>query len=545
MRVRIVRPAVWALGVYLLSLGCFGTRHRNDGGALENPSTPTVEDISSSVETYLTRESEAFWKGWTTGAPMPPSVNAPGADLAETQRTLALLRDAKSKASADPTRVATIDRLIVFFATQSLASLPPVPTDETFESHGEKLPLAALDAILANTADGARRRKIFSDAGAALERRRSGQTARMQLLTTRASELGFPSLTSFAEAARNASAQRLEALADDVLLQSQDGWESLLDSLAKEELNQPRASLSAADLPRLFRPVFVDDAFPREKQVERLTRIAGSLGFELDAIDGFVFDSESRASKQSAPLALPVHVPDDVRLSIRPGGGYLGESTAMSELGRALAYAHVRAEQPYALTQLAPGLLGETSAVLFRDLLANRGYLEGTYKATGARRTRHLRVVSTYRLYELRRNAAIVLASVRATRDPAQWDSVVKSVYERALALPLDANAVRAFATEVDPLWAHAPRFEASVLAPMLAASLQQKYGNVWWTEREAGRFLESLWADGGASNATELASRLSTSGLSSQPALVNLGGELKILLLKRPASAQTEGTVP
>jgi hypothetical protein len=259
------------------------------------------------------------------------------------------------------------------------------------------------------------------------------------------------------------------------------------------------------DLPRLFYTAHEPRAFPAGRLGANADATLAALGLPRTAIAGLTLDLEPRAGKSPRPLALPVRLPGDVRLSAVGLGGAPETRAFLHELGAALYYAHVRAPAAE-LRRLGPAYATGTWARLFEGLAGDPTWLaERTGLGTHAL-AREVRAALAEDLHEARLLAARLLLEVESARAGSPPDEMRARLLSRALARPLDAEEAGRIHLDPDPLLQSADSLRALLLAAQVEAFLTRRAGGPWWRSPEAGAWLVGTWAAGSRLTAEETA---------------------------------------
>lgn len=487
--------------------------------------------ISRQVAALLRTQEELLWKNWVEGAPLDLPATYRGKESLFSAESLRLVRSARQSASnsLDARAWSHLNAYLLGEAigralSEEDLAIANLEGSLTFTSAGTEYAYRELPRLLANERTAAKRSTLYAAATPAAERLSASLRRREEKLRTLLPTLGYDSWSAYAEATALLRLQPLASLAEDVLALSDGAYKTLLAERAARELASAEPKPKKCDLPRLFPSPSLDAVFPKEQVRARADATLRGLGFELSGFKGLTLDVRELPQKNPRPLAVAVSIPNDVRVSVRPAGGVRAQGNLFHELGHALYSLHVRQER-FELAKLGGSGQAEAYASLFENLLGDSAWLEDKAGLSSELQGQHLAQWRAQRLYALRRAAGRFLFQVKAaSAEPAEHAELYRTIMGRALGVPLGPDDLARYRVEADDFFKTADELQGWALAGQLAKALREKYGSAWWKQRDAGKFLESLWARGSALSVEELSLQLSTSGLRAEPLLGQLG---------------------
>lgn len=502
------------------------------------PPADPLPAIRVDVEALLRDQAEAYWKAWTTGAAVDPSVAWVGRERLLSAEALRHVTESLARAKGEERR--GLAHLRVFLVGEHLAqasahaaeALGAAEAQATFAWEGRPVPLGELAAALSAEADAGRRAALEKAHASAAARLAPLAQAETRALEAAARRLGAADLISLAGELRGEPPQALADLAEAVLGATDGVWRELAEDLARRELGMPLSELHSRDLPRLVRLSHEARAFPAARLLEDGAAALHPLGIELGALPGLVVDAGPRPGKNPRPLMLPVEVPGSVRLSALAAGGAAEARAFLRELGAGVALANVKspavefrrlgpASWIGAWARLLGALVGHPSWLAERAGLGNHGL------------GREVRAAWLERLFEVRLAAARVAAEVESSRAPAGATAVRARILGRVLGGGADA-AEAARVLPRDPLLQCAEIVRAELLAAQAEAFLSARAGGpAWWRSRQNGEWLRRTWAEGSRPTAEELARALGYSAL--EPSALALLARAQLGAAARP----------
>jgi hypothetical protein len=274
-------------------------------------------------------------------------------------------------------------------------------------------------------------------------------------------------------------------------------YEQSLAQLVKRRLGIPVADLTRADSVRLFRADQFDTAFPADALIDTAVRQMREMG--LDATQGgrVRFDTEEREGKQPRAFCVPVRVPGEVYLVLRPRGGHNDYRTFWHELGHAMHFASVAPDLPFAARWLGDNSVTEGYAMLWDHLTIDPTWLVHTC-GMNARDAHSLAFeLAVGELFLVRRYAAKLVYELELHR------SDFTGLSARYAELLSEATRCRYLEDDslldVDPGFYSARYLRAWQFESVLTRSFVERFGEEWYRHPQAGAVVHELMARGQA----------------------------------------------
>jgi len=286
------------------------------------------------------------------------------------------------------------------------------------------------------------------------------------------------------------------------LSETESLWEEAGDRFFRSRLGLGLDEVERWDVGRAFRGVAWDAAFPGEAMMPCLEATLGELGVDLHAQPNVEIDLEERPNKDPRAFCAPIEVPGRVVLVIKPQGGPDDWRALFHEAGHTEHFAHTSAALEPEERRLGDNAVTEGWAMLLEHLTFDPVWLDKRldfsqphqFAAEGAASL--LWIVRRYcakLLYELEFHTAEDVTTMRPRYVELLADA---TKVEPAAADYLGDMDAGFYASEYLRAWA----FEAQ-----LRAYLREKFGNAWFSKRDAGALLRELWAEGQKPTADEL----------------------------------------
>lgn len=524
------RPALVSLAALIASCATPGPRPAEVPPAIQaspdrDSDSPLdrrpIAAIRTQIHDLLQRQAELYWRNWSRGERVDFSSAYEGTERLFTADTVRLLREAARNAEGDDRRA--LETLTAFVTGELVAHETAAVREQADRYEADAVvrlgeseyPFRQLDRQLAAEPSAARRSRLHAAAEPVVTELARLAQQRIDRTSEVAKSLGFTSTLALGAKLREFDPQELEALAESVLDATEAPYLEHVDALAREDLAIPLSRMSRADVPRLFRGLRTQGAFPAAGEVEAGLRTFTGLGIDPTKQDNLLIDAQPQPGKNARALCVPVSPPDDVRLSVRPVGGADEYRAFLHELGHAQHYAHAKHPR-WELRQLGNEASTEAYSLLFDRLLDSPEWLAKHAKLDEETRTRQIRKATLRQLYLLRRQAAQLLFDLRwhSGRLDAPPAQAHRALMSRAEGYELESSE-GAFLVESEDLFAASQPLRATLLAAQIEKHLVAVYGDHWWQSKAAGDWLRALWAEGTALSPDEVARRAGADRLS------------------------------
>ncbi len=496
-----------------------------------------VTRLSAEAAALLKSQEELVWGYWAQGNRadvVSTYVGKSGLFSLDNIRTIDRLR----QRTTDPRELRALTALQSHFSgeyvSQQLAevndAIANLEASLSFPVDGREVRWRDLERLLANEKSATTRKALYTAATPALERLNQLLRRREERTAELVRELGYPSYEAFGGELRQADLARLGLLAEEVLEATEAPYKEVMGRLAQRELGLPFASLTRADIPRLFRPHGVDGLFPKDKQLARVHGTLSGMGLNLWGMKNVTLDTRDDVKRKNPrPLTLGIDVPGDVRLSVRPVEGAMEQTRLLHEFGHALHYAYTK-EPRFELAKLGNTTVSEAYSALFEDLMEDPVWLEEYAGLAGKERADYLAAASAHKLFLIRRAAGRLLYQLALHRqEGVDARALYKTILARMDALPVTDDDVARHLVEQEDFFQSADSFRAWFLAGQLQGQLKARFGPAWWHNPEAGTFLQGLWTHGNALSAREVAQAMGESTIVPDVLLLRLGTTLGV----------------
>jgi len=417
-------------------------------------------------------------------------------------------------ASRFETESVSIRRLFTFAVEQFLENSVRRLTEQiceyeataTVERVGRFMTFQDLTVAIATERDRESRREIYDRRLAVIEASNALRAERLLTLHDTARSLEYTSYVELFEQLRQLDYSSIATQAAALLSHTESVYVTRLHEVLKRDLAISIDHAERPDAMYLLHLTGFDDRFPSGQMLQVYRETMAGLGIRTDAQRNIAIDSEPRPRKNPRAFCMPISIPEDIKLVIRPTGGQSDYQSFLHESGHAQQYGWASAQLPPEFKYTGDYALTETYAFLFNHLISDSEWLTGFLGLKD--NADFIRSVMLARLVTIRRYVA-------------------KLIYERQLHLDEDfANSSRLYAElqtsatnfktgpeeflfDLDDSFYSASYLRAWAFEVSLREYLKTRFGGRWWTSRRAGDLLKEMWETGDRYTADEMAAQI------------------------------------
>jgi hypothetical protein len=279
-------------------------------------------------------------------------------------------------------------------------------------------------------------------------------------------------------------------------------WEEAGNRFFRSRIGLGLGEIERWDVARVWRGVEWDAAFPKDRMVPALEATLGDLGVDLHAQKNVELDLEDRPNKSPRAFCVPIEIPERVILVIKPQGGPDDWRALFHEAGHTEHFAHTSSSLSVEERRLGDNAVTEGWAMLLEHLTMDPVWLERRldfprpqeFAAEGA--TQLLWLVRRYcakLLYEIEYHAAADKTAMRPR--------YVELLSDALKVTPSDTD----YLADIDDGFYASQYLRAWAFEAQLRAYLREKFGNAWFTRRDAGSLIRELWEEGQKPTADEI----------------------------------------
>lgn len=486
-----------------------------------------IEELRREAETLLLAQYRAQWANWVQGAPLeiaatyeghghlfePSTIERVGQAVRATEGVEALaLRFFRNHLLAEHIGRAVAELEDRIMNLQAAASL---------ELDGTSFPFRQLNHRIANEPAADRRRRLSDAAAPIMERLSPLLLEKEKISRDRAEALGWTYLGLSAEI-RQADLTALAGQARSLLDRTGGLYHQSLERALPLLGDTGGDGLQGCDLPWLFKGDGFAEYFPADGLMATVRTFLEGIGIDVADQAGLHLHLEDTPAKNPRAVCFPIAVPDDIRLSIKPGSGAMDYRSLFHEMGHAQHFLHTTT--PYfEFRHLGSYTTTEVYASLFEGMLEHPDFLERRLGLPAGPLEDYLALTVFQKLFLIRRYAAKILyemdlhAGVDGPRDR------YRVLQEEATGMRLNEVDAERYLLDMDPFFYSADYFRAWQLEAMLDDRLDAGHGAPWFEQAGTREDLRFLWAVGSAQSADELAAGLGEEGPVPGPLLARL----------------------
>jgi hypothetical protein len=367
---------------------------------------------------------------------------------------------------------------------------------------GEEIPYRNIRPAIANENDRAARQRLETARNELTEEHLNPLYLHASQVVHRETErLGAPTYTDlyrgFGYALDDLAAQCRRFLEDTERL-----WEDAGDRFFRSRIGLGFGEIERWDVARVWRGVVWDKAFPGDRMVPALEATLGDLGVDLRAQQNVQLDLEDRPNKTPRAFCVPIEIPERVILVIKPQGGPDDWRALFHEAGHTEHFAHTSPSLTVEEKRLGDNAVTEGWAMLLEHLTIDPAWLvrrldfPRPYEFAAEGATQLLWLVRRYcakLLYEIEYHAAADATTMRPR--------YVELLGGALRVAPSDTD----YLADIDEGFYASQYLRAWAFEAQLRAYLREKFGNAWFTRKDAGSLIRELWAEGQKPTADEI----------------------------------------
>jgi hypothetical protein len=374
------------------------------------------------------------------------------------------------------------------------------------ECLGRRMTFQESTVAITTERDRESRRSIYDQRLEVIVASNGLRAERLQKLHATARSLEYSSYVDLFEQLRQIDYSAIVAEAAALLARTEPAYIVRLHDVLRREIGVAVDQAERSDAMYLLHLTAFDDRFPLGGMIDVYRGTMAGLGINTDAQPNINIDKELRPRKNPRAFCMPISIPEDVKLVIRPAGGQSDYQSFLHEAGHAQHYG-------WASGQLAPEFkytgdyaLTETYAFLFNHLISDSEWLE---VFLGFRQSAEfIRSVMLARLVTVRRYVAKLMyeQKLHLGDDLDASSQIYAELQTRATNFKARPEE---FLFDLDDSFYSASYLRAWAFEVQLREYLKTRFGSRWWASRRSGDFLKEIWETGDRYTADEMASQI------------------------------------
>jgi hypothetical protein len=382
----------------------------------------------------------------------------------------------------------------------------------TIEWAGRKMTFQDTAVAVRVEQDRSSRRSIYKKRADVIEASNDLRAERVTKLHETARALGHQHYTALYEEMRGLDYKALAEQAGMMLSRTELVYTTRLAEALGREMGLSLEEADRSDALYFLQLNGYDDRFPAGDLMRIYRETMAGLGINVEEQKNILIDDKPRPRKNARAFCMPIIVPQEIKLVIRPMGGQSDYQAFLHESGHAQHYGGASESLRPEFKYTGDYALSESYAFLFNHLVSDSNWLAEMLRFGDSKD--FIRAEMLARLSSIRRYVAKLKYEgelhtdedlPRAARLYAelQTDATRFKTKETEFLYDLDdafysANYVRAWGFEI-----------------MLREYLKTRFGATWWTSRRAGSFLRELWETGDRYTADDIATHIGVGPIS------------------------------
>jgi hypothetical protein len=288
-----------------------------------------------------------------------------------------------------------------------------------------------------------------------------------------------------------------------------------LDEALRRDLGLSLDQAERSDAMYLLHLTSFDNKFPPREMLHVYSETMAGLGINVGSQRNIVIDSEARPRKNPRAFCMPITIPDDVRLVIRPVGGQSDYQSLLHESGHAQHFAWASAQLSPEFKYTGDYALTETYAFLFNHLVSDCNWLRDFLGLADP--TEFVRSVMLARLVTVRRYVA-KLTFERRLHAASELTGRAELYAELQSTSTGFKTPAAEFLFDLDDSFYSASYLRAWAFEVLLREYLKTRFGSRWWASLRAGAFLKEIWETGDRYTADEMAAQIGIGAIDFEP---------------------------
>ena len=384
--------------------------------------------------------------------------------------------------------------------------------EATVELAGRTLTFQDATVALATERDRATRQAIDSKRLAVVAAANDLRAERLLKLHEAARSLGYENYTKLFEQLRQLDYEQVSRAAAPLLGRTEAIYVERLNHTLRRDLGIGVEEAERSDFLHLIRLTRYDGRFPSARLMEVYRQTMAGLGINIDEQRNIEVDSAIRPRKKPRAYCVPIVVPDEIKLMIRPAGGQADYKALLHEAGHSQHYGWTAAGLRPEFKYTGDYALSESYAFLFQHLLTDRAWLAQFLGFANSHE--FIQSATLIEVMMARRNIAKLSYEQRLHAN----EDLARAAEDYAASLT-EATKFKSSKTEylsdTDEAFYVANYVRASAFAAQLRDHLQSRFGQRWWASPRAGNFLKEIWETGDRYTADEMAAQIGVGPIS------------------------------
>jgi len=425
-----------------------------------------------------------------------------------------LKRELSESSSRSEIDRVSIRRLFTFAVEQFLENAVKRLTAEIGESEaaatveciGRRMTFQDSTVAITTESNRESRLSIYNARLDVIEASNTLRAERLFTLHRTARSLDYSSYVDLFEQLRQLDYSAIATEADSLLSRTEPVYVTRLHEALKRDLEISIDQAQRSDAMYLLHLTGFDERFPQGRMLQVYKETMAGLGIKTDTQPNIAIDSVPRPRKSPRAFCMPISVPDDIKLVIRPAGGQSDYQSFLHESGHAQQYGWASAQLAPEFKYTGDYALTETYAFLFNHLISDSEWLSVFMGMKD--NAEFVRSVVLSRLVTVRRYVAKLMYEQRLHVDE-DLDGSSQLYAELQTSSTYFKTGPGEFLFDLDDSFYSASYLRAWAFEVSLREHLKTRFGSRWWGSRRAGDFLKEIWETGDRYTADQMANEI------------------------------------
>ena len=332
---------------------------------------------------------------------------------------------------------------------------------------------------------------------------------RVNELKAIAREIGYKSYVHLIEDLIGIDLAKLKDDAEGFLTETEARYLDLLKKLERVYLKTDDKPLAKSDITYIFKSNPFDKYFPEIELIPTIEDTLFGMGINIHDQPNINLSLEREEGKSLRSFCCPISIPEEIHLVFNPKGGVEDYQTSLHETGHSQHYAFTLKELPFEYKRLGDKSVGEGYGFLFQQLTSNLKWIQRFLNVEGMDLDLYKTFITGYNLYMLRRFCGKLIYELEIFSGPLNDQTLrdkYKNIMESAVKVKVNTNN---YLLDLD-LGFNTPNYlRAWIFESYIRNYIVSNYGEEWYSHKESGDFLKSLWSSGNSQIAEEIVQSL------------------------------------
>jgi hypothetical protein len=418
-----------------------------------------------------------------------------------------------------------VDQHLDLRAASTIQEMARFKAQQSVSWGATQIALSQFPSLMRSEPGAERRRKLSETYARALSDSEGFIREEMVLLRSATAALGFNNYIQVREYVSGLDYAGLLNAVDDALGRLEDQYLERLRASVEATLGISLQDAGAWDAARWQVQNDAPQVFSEKNLLPLLEATISELGIWPERPDSISVDLSPGPQKPARPFCIPIRVPQEIKIVLRPESGSRQYAALFHESGHAHHFAWTSPSLPVEHRVWGDRTISEAYAFLFEHLLLDSEWLSRmlSYTKSGE----FLRFQALYRVFLVRQCAGRLRLALHLWREET-LDDIPQAYAEIMKTYTGLRHQPELWLVDYSNGFDAACYLRGWILESMLREYIYQRYGKSWFRNRSAAGFLKEIWETGHLYNAEELSREIGIGNLEPQVLADELLGGLQ-----------------